>query len=76
MSSHTIAQYNPNPSKTNTATVHIFIISLHIFLAMALFLLSSDNFVSLDGIPIKQVTQVQALCEVYSTIPVSYNSLF
>ena len=37
------AQYNP--SKMNTA-------------AMALFLLSSDNFVSLDGIPIKQVTQV------------------
>ena len=33
---------------------------------MALFLLSSDNFVSLGGIPIKQVTQVQTLCEVFN----------
>ena len=30
------------------------------------FLLSSDNFVSMDGIPIKQVTQVQTLCEVFN----------
>ena len=33
---------------------------------MALFLLSSDNFVSLDGIPTKQVTRVQTLCEVFN----------
>ena len=33
---------------------------------MALFLLSSDNFVSLDGIPTKQVTRVQTLCELFN----------
>ena len=29
-------------------------------------MLSFDNFVSLDGIPIKQVTWVQTLCEVFN----------
>ena len=33
---------------------------------MAIFLLSSDNFVSMDGIPIKQVIRVQTLCEVFN----------
>ena len=28
--------------------------------------LTSDNFVSLDGIPIKQVARVQPLCEVFN----------
>ena len=43
------------------AATHFYYLATRIFLAMALFLLSSDNFVSLDGIPIKLVTRVQTL---------------
>ena len=46
-----------NPSKMNTVA-YIF--------GHCLFLLYSDNFVSLDGIPIKHVTRVQTLCEVFN----------
>ena len=52
-----------------------------IFLAMGPSSISSDNFVSLDRIPIKKVTRVQTLCEVFNqhqskTFSQRFTSLF
>ena len=55
------------PSKMNTVTYTYYLATHSFFWTMALFLLSSVNFVYLDGIPIKQVTRVQTLCIVLTS---------
>ena len=52
-----------NPSKMST---YLYYLATCNFFGHGPISLSSDNFVSLDGIPIKQVTRVQTICEVFN----------